>query len=132
MTVFGIKERKEFSIMKKIFVIADHLWGTVTIRIVTDKDIILNVIKRRLEDFVDNMDGFDRETEEIVNTVLHMETLPKYFFWVMKEHDNEYADAQSIFLKVENGRVTFKAERDENNISTAIETCCLCEFMEEE
>lgn len=50
----------------------------------------------------------------------------------MKEHDNEYADAQSIFFKVENGKVTFKAERDENNISTAIETYCLCEFMEEE
>lgn len=96
--------------MKKIFVIADHLWGTVTIRTVTDKDIVLDVIKRRLEDFVDNMDGFDREIEEIVNTVLHMETLPKYFFGVMKEHDNEYADAQSIFFKVENGRVTFKAE----------------------
>lgn len=66
--------------MKKIFVIADHIWGTVTIRTVTDKDIVLDVIKRRLEDFVDNMDGFDRETEEIVKTVLHMETLPKYFF----------------------------------------------------
>ena len=118
--------------MKKIFVIADHLWGTVTIRTVTDKDIVLDVIKRRLEDFVDSMDGFDRETEEIVNTVLHMETLPKYFFWVMKEHDNEYANAQSTFFKVENGKVTFKAERDENNISTAIETYCLCEFMEEE
>lgn len=49
--------------MKKIFVIADHLWGTVTIRTVTDKDIVLHMIKRRLEDFVDNMDGFDRERD---------------------------------------------------------------------
>lgn len=116
--------------MKKFFIIADYLWGTATIRTVTDKDIVLDVIKRRLEDFVDSMDGFDRETEETIDTILSMESLPRNFFCFIREHDDEDMDGQSIFFKVENGKVTFKAERDEDNISTAIETYSLYEFME--
>lgn len=118
--------------MKKIYVIADHLWGTVTIRTVTDKDIVLDVIKRRLEDFVESVNTLDKEVVQDINTILSMESLPRNFSCFIREHDDEGMDAQSIFLKVEDWKVTFQVERDENNISTAIETHCLCEFMEEE
>lgn len=118
--------------MKKIFVIADHLWGTVTIRTVTDKDIVLDVIKRRLEDFVDSMGTFDKEIVQDIDNILSFESLPRNFFCFIREHDDEERDSQSIYLNIENWKVTFQAERDENSISTAIETRCLCEFMEEE
>lgn len=106
--------------------------GMPTIRTTTDKEIVLKVIKDRVERFVYSMDSLDTDTKKAVDAVLSMETLPKTFFWVMKEHDDEYINARTICLKIENGRVTFRAEGDEDSISTAIETYCLCEFMEEE
>ena len=118
--------------MKKLFIIADHLWGTVTIRTVTDKDIVLDVIKRRLEDFVERVDILDEEIVQDIDTILSFENLSRNFFCFIREHDDEERDSQSIYLNIENWKVTFQAERDENSISTAIETRCLCEFMEEE
>lgn len=75
--------------MKKLFIIADHLWGTVTIRTVTDKDIVLDVIKKRIKDFVEGIDTFDRETKETIDTILSMESLPRNFFCFIREHDDE-------------------------------------------
>ena len=118
--------------MKKLFIIADHLWGTVTIRTVTDKDIVLDVIKKRIKDFAESVNILDKEIVQDIDNILSFESLPRNFFCFIREHDDEGMDAQSIFLKVEDWKVTFQAERDENNISTAIETHCLCEFMEEE
>lgn len=102
--------------------------GTVTIRTVTDKDIVLDVIKRRIKDFVegiDTFDTFDRETKETIDTILSMESLPRNFFCFIREYDDEERDSQSIYLKIENWKVTFKAERDENGISTAIDALSL-------
>lgn len=118
--------------MKKLFIIADHLWGTVTIRTVTDKDIVLDVIKRRIKDFAESVNTLDKEIVQGIDNILSFENLPRNFFCFIREHDDNERDAQSIYLNIEDWKVTFQAERDENNISTAIETYCLCEFMEEE
>ena len=116
--------------MKKLFIIADHLWGTVTIRTVTDKDIVLDVIKKRIKDFAESVGILDKEIVQDIDNILSFESLPRNFFCFIREYDDEERDSQSIYLKIENWKVTFKAERDENGISTAIETHCLCEFME--
>lgn len=106
--------------------------GTVTIRTVTDKDIVLDVIKKRVRDFAESVYTLDEEVVQDIDNILSFESLPRNFFCFIREHDDEERDTQSIFLKIENWKVTFQAERDENSISTAIETHCLCEFMEKE
>lgn len=117
--------------MKKLFIIADHLWGTVTIRTVTDKDIVLDVIQRRIKDFAESVNTLDKEIVQGIDNILSFENLPRNFFCFIREHDDDERDAQSIYLNIKDWKVTFQAERDENGISTAIETRCPCEFMEE-